>query len=144
MAINTSKVVVGGLAAGIVMNIGDFLVHTMLGERMTAEANAFKAGLGDSMATMDTNSMVGFVIMDLVIGMLLAYMYATMRPRLGAGAKTAIIAALILWIFGSIMSSNYLMMGMMSKGLWLTYGLVYLVILIVAALVAGALYKEEA
>ena len=47
------------------------------------------------------------------------------------------------WIFGSIMSSGYLVMGMMSRSLWLTYGLIYLVCLVIASLVAGALYKED-
>ena len=82
--------------------------------------------------------------MDLVIGMLLAYTYAAMRPRFGPGAKTAIIAALIFWIFGSIISSNYLIMGMMSRSLWLTFGFAYLVCLVIASLVAGALYSEDA
>ncbi len=143
MAINTKKVIVAGLAAGVVMNIFDFLVNMMLGEQMKAAANNFKPGLGDAMATMTGSVMVGYIVMDLVIGMLLAYLYAAMRPRFGAGAKTAIIAALILWIFGTIISSNYLVMGMMSRSLWLTFGLVYLVMLVVSALVAGALYSED-
>ena len=143
MAINTKKVIVAGLAAGIVMNILDFLIHMMLGDRMAADLNAFLPGLGDSMATMSTNVMIGFVVMDLVIGMLLAYTYAAIRPRFGPGPKTAIIVALMYWIFGSIMNSAFLVMGMMSRSLWLTYGLIYLVCLIIASLVAGALYKED-
>lgn len=143
MAINTKKVIVAGLAAGIVMNILDFLIHMMLGDRMAADLNAFLPGLGDSMETMSTNVMVGFVVLDLVIGMLLAYTYAAIRPRFGPGPKTAIIVALMYWIFGSIMNSAFLVMGMMSRSLWLTYGLIYLVCLIIASLVAGALYKEE-
>ena len=143
MAINTSKVVVAGLAAGVVMIVLDFLIQMMLGARMTADLNAFQAGLGDSMSTMDMNVMIGYFVMDLVIGMLLAYTYAAIRPRFGPGPKTAIIAGLMFWIFGSIVSSNYLIMGMMSRSLWLTYGLIYLVCLIIASLVAGALYKEE-
>lgn len=143
MAINTSKVIVAGIAAGIVMIILDFVTQMMLGARMTADLNAFQPGLGDSMGTMDMNVMIGYFIMDLVIGMLLAYTYAAIRPRFGPGPKTAIIAALMFWIFGSIVSANYLIMGMMSRSLWLTFGLVYLVCLIVASLVAGALYKEE-
>lgn len=144
MAINTKKVITGGLVAGLVMNILDFIINGyILGPRMVVEANAFKPGLGDQMMAMDTNTMIGYVIMDFVIGLLLAYVYAAMRPRFGPGAKTAIIGALILWIFGSIISSNYLMIGLMSKGLWLTFGLVYLVCLIIASLIAGALYSEE-
>ncbi len=144
MAINTKKVVVAGIAAGVVMNICDFLLNMMLGTQMQASANAFKPGLGDAMATMSGSTMAGFIIMDIVIGMLLAYTYAAMRPRFGPGAKTAIIAALIFWIFGSIISSNYLIMGMMSRSLWLTFGFAYLICLVVASLVAGALYSEDA
>ena len=144
MAINTKKVVVAGLAAGVVMNICDFLINMMFGAQMQASANAFKPGLGDEMATMSGSIMAGYIIMDLVIGMLLAYTYAAMRPRFGAGAKTAIITALIFWIFGSIVSANYLVMGIMSRSLWLTFGFVYLICLVVASLVAGALYSEDA
>ena len=144
MAINTKKVVVAGIAAGVVMNICDFVINMMLGAQMQASANAFKPGLGDVMADMSGSTMAGFIIMDLVIGMLLAYTYAAMRPRFGPGAKTAIIAALIFWIFGSIISSNYLIMGMMSRSLWLTFGFAYLICLVIASLVAGALYSEDA
>lgn len=144
MAINTKKVVVAGIAAGVVMNICDFVVNMMFGAQMQASANAFKPGLGDAMADMGGSTMAGFIIMDLVIGMLLAYTYAAMRPRFGPGAKTAIITALIFWIFGSIISSNYLIMGMMSRSLWLTFGFAYLVCLVIASLVAGALYSEDA
>jgi peptidoglycan/LPS O-acetylase OafA/YrhL len=111
---------------------------------MTAEMNAFKPGMGDAMAQMGTNTIVGYVIMDFVLGMLLAYTYAAMRPRFGAGPKTAIIVALVLWIFAGIISANYLIMGIMSQGLWWTVAIGYLVCLIVASLVAGALYKEDA
>jgi hypothetical protein len=115
----------------------------LFADRMKTDMNAFKPGLGDAMSQMDTNTIVGFVIMDLVIGMLLAYTYAAMRPRFGAGAKTAIITALIFWIFGSVITSNFLLMGMMSTGLWWSFGMAYLVCLIITALVAGALYSED-
>ena len=126
------------------MAILDFVVNGLIfADRMVAEMNAFKPGMGDAMKEMDTNTMIGFIIMDLVIGLLLAYTYAAMRPRFGAGAKTAIIAAMVLWIFGTIVSVNYLVMGIMSKGMWWSFGLAYLVCLIIAALVAGALYSED-
>jgi hypothetical protein len=144
MAINTSKVIVGGLAAGVVMNILDFISNGVIfADRMVAEMNNFKPGLGDAMHTMDTSTIAGMVILDFIIGLLLAYTYAAMRPRFGAGAKTSIITALVYWIFGSIVSVNFLMLGMMSRGLWLGFGLVYLVCLIIASLVAGALYSEN-
>ena len=145
MAINTKRVIIAGLVAGLVMNICDFILNGVVAsDRMTAEMNAFKPGMGDAMAQMGTNTIVGYVIMDFVLGMLLAYTYAAMRPRFGAGPKTAIIVALVLWIFAGIISANYLIMGIMSQGLWWTVAIGYLVCLIVASLVAGALYKEDA
>ena len=144
MAINTSKVIVGGLAAGLVMNILDFITNGVLfADQMKAAMNNFKPGAGDAMSTMDMTTIAGMVILDFVIGLVLAYTYAAMRPRFGPGAKTSIITALLFWIFGSIISVSYLMMGMMSKGLWLSYGFAYLVCLIIASLVAGALYSEK-
>ena len=144
MAINTKKVIIAGLAAGVVMAILDFVMNGFIfADRMVAEMNAFKPGMGDAMMAMDSMTMIGFIIIDLVIGMLLAYTYAAMRPRFGAGAKTAVIAAVVLWIFATIVSVNYLVMGMMSSGLWWSIGLGYLVCLLIASLVAGALYSEE-
>jgi hypothetical protein len=144
MAINTKRVIIAGLAAGLVMNILDFIMQGMIfGDRMKAEMNAFKPGMGDAMGQMDTNTIIGYVIMDFVLGLLLAYSYAAMRPRFGAGAKTAIISSLVLWIFAGILTSNYLTMGMMSQGLWWSVAIGYLVCLVIASLVAGALYKED-
>lgn len=145
MAMNGSRIIAGGIAAGIVMNIMDFISNGLLfGERMKAESNAFKPGLGDMMASMTGKTMAGYVIMDLVVGGILVWAYAAMRPRFGAGPKTAVMVALAFWIFGSIVASNYMTMGMMSSGLWLQFGLFYLVSLLVAALVGGAVYKEDA
>jgi len=145
MAINTKKVIVGGLAAGLVLNVLDFIMNGYIfGDRMKTEMNAFKSGLGDAMATMTSGTIAGYVIMDFVLGMLIAYTYAAMRPRFGAGAKTSIIVALVFWVFGSIVSVNYMMTGMMSRGLWLSFGIAYFVCLVITAMVAGALYSEDA
>jgi hypothetical protein len=144
MAMNTSKVITGGLAAGLVMNVLDFIVNKyIVGARMAADANAFKAGLGDAMMAMSGKQMAGYVIMDFVVGLLLAYTYAAMRPRFGAGAKTAVITAFVFWIFGSIVAVNYMAMGIMSSGLWLTYGIIWFICLLIAAMVGGKLYSEE-
>ena len=144
MAINTSKVVAGGLAAGIVITAIDFLTYAvLLGDRMTADLNAFKAGLGDSMAVMSGTAIAGSVIMNIVIGMLLVWTYASFRTRFGPGPQTASYVALVFFTFGLILTSNYLMMGMMSRGLWLTYAVVWLVNLLVATIVGAKIYSED-
>ena len=142
MAINTNKVLIGGLAAGVVMNVIDFVVYKfILGARMTAESEAFKPGM--SAAMMTTSAMVSNIVMDLVLGILLVWTYAAIRPRFGPGVKTAVYAAVLFWILAGIFLSGYLHMGMMSTGLWMTFAFFGLVNFLISAWVGARLYTEE-
>src|SRR6266545_7690899 len=126
MAINTKKVLVGGLAAGVVLNIIDWLIHgVILADKMKAEADAFKPGLSESM--MAGSSIAVYVISDLVIGLMLVWTYAAIRPRFGPGPKTAFTAAFLFWILGAIFNAGYLQMGLMSMGSWWTVAIIWLV-----------------
>ena len=142
MAINTNKVLLGGIAAGVVLNVIDFATNTfILGARMKAETEAFKPGLSDRMMT--GSAITSYIIMDLVLGILLVLTYAAIRPRFGPGVRTATYAALLFWVLGAIFNSGYLHMGMMSSGLWLTVALIELVNFFLAAWVGAKLYTED-
>jgi hypothetical protein len=144
MAINTSKVVAGGLAAGVVLNIIDYLANgVLLADRMRADANAFKPGLGDEMAAMTGGQMAGYVIMNFVVGMLLVWTYAGFRARFGPGPKTATYVALVFFTLGMILTMGYMNMGIMSSGLWWTYAALWLINLLVASMVGGKVYSED-
>src|SRR5687767_514124 len=144
MAVNTSKVITGGLVTGLILNVIDFLSNMfLLGDRLVAEENAFKPGLGDAMAAMTTSQIAGYVIMNLIVGMLLIFTYAGFRPRFGPGPKTASYVALIFFTFGLIMTSGYMAMGIMSPRLWLTYGVIWLVNLLVATMAGARVYSEN-
>lgn len=143
MAINTGKVLIGGIAAGVVMNIIDFVSYSfILGARMKAESDAFKPGMSDQM--MGTSSMVTNITMDLVLGILLVWTYAAIRPRFGPGLKTAVYAAVLFWLLAGIFLSGYLHMGMMSSGLWWSFAFVGLVNFLLSAWVGAKLYSEDA
>ena len=142
MAINTKKVLIGGFAAGVVMNIIDFVVNKyILGARMMAESEAFKPGMSASM--MSGSVMASYIIMDLVLGFALVWTYAAIRPRFGPGLKTATYVAVLFWILAGIFLSGYLHMGMMSTGLWLTFAFFGLVNFWVSAWVGARLYSED-
>src|SRR5712672_1411080 len=143
MAINTQKVLIGGIAAGVVMNVVDFVSNKfILGARMMAESEAFKSGMTAAMST--TSVMVSYVVMDLVLGILLVWTYAAIRPRFGPGMKTATYAAILFWILAGIFYSGYLHMGMMSTGLWMQFALFGLVNFLVSAWLGAKLYTEGA
>ena len=142
MAINIQKVLVGGIAAGVVINVIDFVTNTyILGARMKAETEAFKPGLSDQMMT--GSAITSYIIMDLVLGVMLVWTYAAIRPRFGPGLRTATYAAVLFWILGGIFNVGYLHMGMMSSGLWLTFAFIALVNFFLAAWVGAKLYTEE-
>src|SRR5688572_16665979 len=75
VAINTSKVVVGGLAAGVVANVVGFLLFGLwLGPTFKSEINAVASGLGDKGET--GAAMTWMILGGIVVGLVLAWLYA--------------------------------------------------------------------
>ncbi len=142
MAMNTSKVLVGGLAAGVVLNVIDWATYGYIfADRMKAATEAFKPGLSDSM--MSGNAIAIYVITDFVFGILLVWTYAAIRPRFGPGARTAMAAAILFWIIVAFTNAGYIQMGMMNASLWWTFAVIGLVNFILAAWLGARLYTEE-
>ena len=143
MAMNTSKVLVGGIVAGIVLNVIDWFVYTkLLVDRMTAAMEGYKPGSAAVM--MSSNAITVYVITDFVIGLLLVWTYAAVRPRLGPGPMTAATVAFLFWIYAAFLNaSTSLMTGMMGPRLFWMTELVGLITLIIGAVAGSALYKEN-
>ena len=89
---NTGRVVLGGLLAGLVLNIGEFVLNeVVLGSQMKVwfAEHRFKEPTGSFIAIA--------VVLTFVLGIVIVQTYALIRPRLGPGVKTAVIAGLISW-----------------------------------------------
>jgi hypothetical protein len=141
MAINTSKVLVGGFVAGVVMNAIDFVVNGyLLAARMKAETDAFKPGLSDQM--MQGKAIAGYIVMDFILAFALVWTYAAIRPRFGPGIRTASYAALLFWILTMVFMSGYMHIGMMSMGLWSTFAVIGLVNYLLSAWAGAKFYTE--
>jgi hypothetical protein len=142
MAINTSKVLVGGLAAGVVANIVGFVLFGMLlGPRFEAEAVAVAPvlqGRGMTGGAIAIN-----VVATFAVGILLVWLYAAMRPRFGPGMRTAACAAMAVWVCGFVFHIDWLIVGLMTPA---TYGMASIaafIQVIAAAAIGGMLYREE-
>ena len=143
MAINTSKVVVGGIVAGIIMNVLGFIIQGMLlGKRMMDEMVAAAPtlqGKGE-----DAMAMTCRVLTQFVVGILLVWLYAAMRPRFGAGPKTAMLAAFVVWLCGFLFYLDWLILGLMSTALYAMMSVAMLISVAIAAWVGAMMYKEDA
>ena len=83
------------------------------------------------------------LVWTIVLGIVIVLGYAAIRPRFGAGAKTAIIAALFAWfgcyVYCGIINALLFGIPMNTMLIVLVWGLVEYII---AALVGAWLYKE--
>lgn len=136
--INFARVLIGGLVAGVILNIGEFLLNGMV---LAKEMKDFFQRCG--FPEPGTNFMVIAVVITFVLGIVLVLLYAAIRPRFGAGPKTAIIAALFVWFgvyfYQTVIGFGVGMMPPKVLVIALAWGLVEYIL---AGLAGGALYKE--
>ena len=136
--INVGRVLLGGLAAGVVLNIGEALLNGVLLAE-TAKADFARLHLPDPGGTFIARA----VAVTFLLGIVLVYLYAAIRPRFGAGVKTAICAGLLAWFFVCLYG-GYIQeaLGLISSKLFLI-GLVWsFVEYPIGAIVGAWLYKE--
>jgi hypothetical protein len=136
--INLGRVLLGGLLAGLVLNIGEFLLNDfVLGTQMQNELR--RLGINPP----GPSFIIVAVLLTFLLGILMVWLYALIRPRLGAGPLTAVVAGVVLWL------GIYVYTGVINS-LVLGYSINFIVIAIVwglveyaIAAVAGAwVYKE--
>jgi hypothetical protein len=137
--INMARVIAGGLVAGLVISIGEFVLNTLvIKKEMDAAIKAM--GLPDF-----TGATIGtFVFMVFLLGIATVWLYAAIRPRFGAGAGTAACAGSAAWFFAYLYPS----VGMWAMGMFpggtLAIALAWGLAEVVAGAVAGAwVYREQ-
>ncbi len=121
----TGAIIKGGILAGVLINCSEFVLNTIV---IPVEADA-------------AGSMMFWVLYAFVLGLLVAYMYALVRPRWGPGPKTAACAGIMVWILHTLLPAS----GMANMGLYplSVLGLGWtLAEMAVAGLFAGVLYSE--
>ena len=138
--INVGRVIAGGLLAGLVVNVGEFVLNGLILAKDWEQAmrDLGKPEIGDSAVAV-------FLALGFVLGILMIWLYAAIRPRCGAGIKTAVCAGLIVYALGYLYpGAGQLVIGLFPVKLQLI-GLAWGLVELVLAAVAGAwLYKEEA
>ena len=138
--INLQKVVIGGLIAGAVLNVIDFVVFNMI---LKSQMTAMMAALGK--APPQGGQIAWFVILDFVAGIFLVWLYAAVRPRMGAGPATAAKAGVAAWFIGNAMVTAFMWpMGLMPHNFMVTTTLIALVEWPLAAVIGAKFYTEGA
>jgi len=136
---NWKRIVAGGLVAGIVLNVGEFVVEPLMGPQME---NFFRRL---SLPVPGEGPMVALAGLAMVLGVVAVWLYAALKPAFGAGMRTAAIAGVVVWLLSCVFP-NVLMLafGLFdAKLFW--FSTVWPLIETVVATMAGAkLYRDDA
>jgi hypothetical protein len=137
--VNPRAWILGGLLAGLILNLsGAILAHHVLGPEYIA---ALRARMVDMplWLTIGTN-----VALRLGFGIIGVFLYAAIRPRYGPGPKTALIAALVLWLAAFAPMLVHLAQGGILNGSRMLVVLPWSAAEVCLACLAGAwVYREK-
>jgi hypothetical protein len=138
--INLQKVIIGGLIAGVVLNIVDgVLFGALMKDQMAAAMQSINR------PPMGSAQMPWFVALDFVAGIYLVWLYAAVRPRFGAGPATAAKAGFAAWFMGGLLITLFMWpMHLMPTNMQITTLAVGLIEWPLAAVVGAKFYTEGA
>ena len=136
--INLGRVILGGLLAGLVINVSEAVLNGVV---IAAPMNdALRAR---NLPPMNNTSTAMWIVLSFLLGIVTVWLYAAIRPRYGAGVGAAIMAGLAVYFLAyAYTMSGMAVMGFFPRGLLLiTLGWGLLEML--AASVVGAwIYTE--
>jgi hypothetical protein len=138
--INMQKVLIGGLIAGAVLNVIDYVLFgVVLKDQMAAAMQALNR------PAMTNAQIPWFVVLDFVVGIFLVWLYAAIRPRFGAGPATAVKAGIAAWFAGGLLVTLFMWpMALMPHNLMIITTLVGLVEWPLATVIGAIPYSEGA
>jgi hypothetical protein len=137
--INLGRVIIGGLLAGVVLNVLEFLLNgPILGGQWAAAMESLNRMLPEG-----AGAMIGYIVWNFLMGIALVWFYAIARPRLGPGPKTAICMGLAVWFVVWFLGFGATLLAGMFPANLVVITLIWELFEVPIASVAGAwLYKE--
>jgi hypothetical protein len=84
--INRTRVLLGGLVAGVIINIFEFVLNGVI---ITKDMEDALRALGRQLGM---GELAMFTVWAFMVGVFAVWLYAAIRPRYGAGPKTALCA----------------------------------------------------
>lgn len=137
--INWKKVVLGGLVAGIIIDVVEGILEGIV---LGPEWRQAMQALGHPLQ--ETGGKIALhVLLGLAYGLAAMWLYASIRPRYGAGPKTALYAGVGVWVLGNFLPSvNWAPRGLVPAHLFAIAVVVGLAEIILAT-EAGAWFYQE-
>ena len=137
--INLGRVVLGGLLAGLVVNIGEAILNMVVIARQVEAAM-----LALNVPPIGSQAITGFVTLGFALGIAMVWVYAAIRTRFGPGVPTAVVAGVMVWFLSyAYPNAAMVIMGIFPANL-IAIGTVWGLPELVLASIAGAWVYSEA
>jgi hypothetical protein len=133
--VNWSRVVGCGLLAGIIWIILGSGVTALLGRDFAALPN-------NNLGRPTSGFLVFNIVLDLLEGISILWLYAAIRPRYRPGAKTAVIAAVAWWFIVTLGDATWCSFGFFPPSTVIPLMIGTLPALVIATLAGAKFYKE--
>jgi hypothetical protein len=142
-SVNWGRVILGGLLAGIMINMFEFFLNGVV---LAKDWEAAIVALGRPPMAGSQIAVFfiwGFLVWGFLIGISAVWLYAAIRPRYGAGPKAALCVGSFVWSLGYLLPSvTPFLLSLFPRrifGIDLTVGLVEVLL---ATLIGARLYRE--
>lgn len=137
--INGGRVVLGGIVAGVIINVVEGVMNGVI---LQPQWSAAATAIGRS-GTMSTKQIVAFNVWGFAAGIIAIWLYAAIRPRFGAGARTAMTAGAAVWFLAYAMANAMMaFLHIYPLGLLVTVTAVGLLEVLTATTLGAHFYKE--
>jgi hypothetical protein len=139
--INYSRMILSGLVASIILFAVGGVVN---GSILSNDFQTWSQSMGNLINRMTlSHAMILWVIMDLIQGIGVVWIYVAIRPRFGAGPKTALLAGFMFWIVSKFaVALDLLALGVLPHKIIHGQLIGSFVGILIAALIGAWLYKE--
>lgn len=102
--LNTSRLILSGLLAGLVCNIFDGVLNAVI---LASQWSSVQQALGRP-EQFSVNQVVLFNLLGFAAGILAMWIYAAIQPRFESGIPTAIRAGLVTWGLFNLLPNLFL------------------------------------
>ncbi len=139
--INVSRVMLGGVVGGVVINIITGIANACV---LNADFQNWAAGMGNHLHhPSQPIQMCFWVLMCLIDGIVGVWIYAGLRRCYDAGPKTALLAGFLVWIVGRLcVAFDMFALGVFPWQFLMGQSLLGLIAILSGVLLGAWTYKE--
>lgn len=136
--INLGRVILGGLLAGLVVNIGEAILNMVV---VKEQVDATMLAL--NVPAVGGQAITGLVTLGFALGIAMVWVYAAIRTRFGPGVPTAVVAGVMVWFLSDAYpSASMVIMGIFPANLTMIATVWGLAEVVLASIAGAWVYSE--